>query len=183
MSRPTQQLPESEAVKLVKLREAGPNALPKLRARVAVLRDAGWSLAAVGAPLNANRSTTRMWQTSAKPDDVAASIKELGACAQAPVRRGASKVVRLFPDVPENEREELAALATQARLVRGHTPEDAPARVAAQEFEKRIRAHKERGVPVKRMAEIVGITHRAIAARIDRAEKREAASRKLKKAS
>lgn len=185
MSRPTQQLPAGEAAKLTKLREAGPNALPKLRARVAALRDAGWSLAAVGAPLNANRSTTRMWQTSAKDEDVAAIVKELGACPVAPARRSNVKVVRLFPDVPEDEREELAELAAQARLVRGHTPKDAPARKAADKFEKKLRAYKDRGVPVKRMAEIVGITHRAIAARIDRAEKRDAelAAAKLKKAS
>lgn len=181
MSRPTQQLPEGEAAKLVKLREAGPNALPKLRARVAALRDAGWSLAAVGAPLNANRSTTRMWQTSAKPEDVAKIVKELGECASAPVRRGNLKVVRLFPDVPEEERDELVELATLARLVRGHTPEDSPARIAAQKFEAKLRFYKTRGVPVKRLAEIVGITHRAIAARINRADDRDAL--KLKKAS
>lgn len=175
VSRPTQQLPEGEAAKLTKLREAGPNALPKLRARVAALRDAGWSLAAVGAPLNANRSTTRMWQLSAKPEDVTAIVKELGVCTPAPVKRGSVKVVRLFPDVPEDEREELCVLAEQARMVRGHTPENAPARIAARKFEKKLREYKKRGVPVKRMAEIIGITHHAVSARIDRAEARDAA--------
>lgn len=111
-----------------------------------------------------------MWQTSAKPDDVTESVKEYGTPAAAPPRRSAAKVVRLYPDVPKGERAELKRLAEQARLVRGHTPPDAPARKAAAEFERRLKAYKARGVPVKRMAEIIGITHHAVAARIERSQ-------------
>lgn len=172
MSRPTQDIPELEARKLVELREAGPNSLPQLRARVAALREAGWSLAAVGKPLNANRSTTRMWQTSAKPEDVAASIKELGRPPIAPVRRSTSKVVRLYPDVPEEERGHLVELATSARRIRGWTPPESQQRKDAAEFEESLRRYNKRGVPLKRMAEHIGVTHRAIAARLERSDEK-----------
>lgn len=170
MTRATQDLPELEAKKLIELREAGPNALPQLRARVALLRDAGWSLAAVGKPLGANRSTTRMWQTSAKPEDVNASVKLHGAPDTAPPRRNTTKVVRLYPDVPETERDELIRLATSARRIRGWTAVDSKERRDAAEFERRIREYKKRGVPVKRIAEHIGVTHHAIAARLERAD-------------
>lgn len=171
MSRPTAELPELEAKKLRELREAGPNALPQLRARVAALRSAGWSLAAVGRPLNANRSTTRMWQLSAKPEDVTATLKA-DAPAPAPVRTGSAKVVRLYPDVPASERAELTRLATSARRIRGWTAPDSQERLDAAEFEKRLRAYNKRGVPLKRMAEHIGVTHRAIAARLERADEK-----------
>src|SRR5688572_33258205 len=70
MTRQTNTLPTDEAARLVALREAGPSQLPALRGRVKALREAGWSLAAIGAPLGANRSTTRMWELGAKTEDV-----------------------------------------------------------------------------------------------------------------
>lgn len=173
MSRPTQELPEREAKVLRELREAGANALPALRARVSLLRDAGWSLAAVGAPLGANRSTTRMWQTSAKPEDVKRCVKQYGKPDAAPPRRSAAKVVRLYPDVPEADRAKLVKLAESARRVRGWTPQDAQERKDADSFEKLLRKyHEDRGVPMKRLAEHIGVTHRAIAARLERADER-----------
>jgi hypothetical protein len=173
VSRPTQKLPEREAEVLRELREAGANALPLLRARVFLLRDGGWSLAAVGAPLGANRSTTRMWQTSAKPEDVKRCLKQHGKPTVAPPRSKTAKVVRLYPDVPEADRAKLVKLAESARRVRGWTPQDAPERKDASEFEKLLRMyHEERGVPMKRLAEHIGVTHRAIAARLERADER-----------
>jgi hypothetical protein len=172
LSRPTQELPEQEARLLRELRQAGPAALPQLRARVAALREAGWALATVGAPVGANRSTTRMWELTAKPADVRKNVKEHGKPPAAPPKVRTMKVVRLYPDVPEAERAELVKLAAQARLVRGHTPQNSPARRAAEEFERRICAYHKRGVPLKRIAEHVGVTHRAIAARLERVEEK-----------
>jgi hypothetical protein len=170
LSRPTQELPEREAQALKKLREAGPSALPQLRAYVALLRDAGWPLSAVGKPLGANRSTTRMWQVAALPIDMELARTKYGAPSAAPPRRSTVKVVRMYPDVPQEEREELKALAAQARLVRGHTAADAPTRQAADEFERRLREYHKRGVPLKRIAEYIGVTHRAVAARLERSD-------------
>jgi len=173
MSRATQELPEAEAQKLLELRASGTSALPQLRARVAALREAGWSLAAVGTPLGANRSTTRMWQMSAKPEDVAATVKAQPP-TPAPVRATHMRVIRLYPDVPAAERQELVRLAESARKIRGWTEANAKERKDAAEFEKRIRTYNTRGVPLKKIAEHIGVTHRAVAARLERADEKVA---------
>ena len=158
-------LPQDEQDLLRKLRNDGD--LPLLRARVALLRDAGWTLAAIGAPLEANRSTTRMWEYAATSDDAtkAKAIAPVPECERTP--RGA-RVIRMYPDVPPSKREELRSLADQARNVRGWTPNDAPSRQAADELGKRLVAYDKKGVPLKRLAEHMGVTHRAVAARIER---------------
>lgn len=166
MTRELPQLPQEEADRLVALRAAGPNGLPALRARVAALRAAGWSLAAVGAPMGANRSTTRMWQLGAADGDAAASAEET-PIPRPPTRQNLTSV-RLYPDVPPAERDDLIRLAESARQVRGWTPQDAPTRQDAAEFERRLREYVSRGVPLKRIADHVGVTHRAIAARLER---------------
>jgi hypothetical protein len=175
MTRSTNQLSASEADLLRKLREAGPSGLPMLRGRVAALREAGWTLAAVGEPLNANRSTTKMWQLSAKPEDVTAA-RELAPIETAPKREQPFKVVRLYPDVPAHDLPELHRLADSARRVRGWASEDSPQRQDAKEFEKKLQVYVERGVPIKRIADHLGVTHRAIAARLERSAARAKAS-------
>lgn len=164
MTRNLPALPQEEVRRLQELRESG--SLPALRARVAVLREAGWSLAAVGAPLGANRSTTRMWQLGAVAEDVETS-RQANPAPRLP-RRAPAPVARLFPDVPLDERDELIRLAESARQVRGWTPQDAKTRTDKAEFERRLREYVSRGVPLKRLADHIGVTHRAIAARLER---------------
>ena len=166
MTRQTAILPEAEAARLITLREAGPSQLPALRGRVKALRNANWSLAAIGAPLGANRSTTRMWELGAKPEDVTTASNV--PVPTGPVKTRAVKLVRLYPDVPDGERPELARLADSARRVRGWTPADSQARKDALELERLLEVYVNRGVPLKRIAEHLGVTHRAIAARLER---------------
>lgn len=173
MQRTPKELPQLEAKKLVELREAGPSALPQLRARVAALRSAGWSLAAVGAPLGANRSTTRMWQMSALPADVKKTVKDAPP-TPVPAPANAVKVVRKYPEVPTAERDELIRLAESARKIRGWTAPESTQRKDAAEFEHRIRTYNARGVPIKRIADTIGVTHHAIAARLQRASQKVA---------
>jgi hypothetical protein len=118
-----------------------------------------------------------MWQTSAKSEDLKKCVKDHGKPLPAPPRKSAVKVVRMYPDVPEAERAKLVKLWESARSVRGWTPQGSPARQNAREFERLLRLyHEERGVPMKRLAEHIGVTHRAIAARLERAEAREMAA-------
>lgn len=166
MTKQTNTLPEDEAKRLVSLREAGPLQLPALRGRVKALRQAGWSLAAIGTPLGANRSTTRMWELVAKDEDVATASTE--PVPPSPEKNTAIKTVRLYPDVPAAERQELIKLADSARRVRGWTPADSEARKDAKELERRLEIYDKRGVPKKRIAEHLGVTHRAVAARLER---------------
>lgn len=171
MTRQTSTLPEDEAKRLVALREAGPSHLPALRGRVKALREAGWSLAAVGAPLGANRSTTRMWELGAKTEDVTTAREN--PVPPGPVKNSTIKLVRLYPDVPPSEREELIRLADSARRVRGWTPQDAEARKDAKLLEEKLEIYTSRGVPLKRIAEHLGVTHRAIAARLERSRAKQ----------
>lgn len=166
----TRELPQSEQDLLKKLREEGN--LPILRARVALLRDSGWTLAAIGAPLEANRSTARMWEYAAISDDYekAKEVAPVPVFERAP--KGA-RAIRKYPDVPADERESLRELANKARSVRGWTPDDAESRIAANELGQRLLTYDAKGVPLKRLAEHMGVTHRAVAARIERAQEKE----------
>lgn len=174
MTEMNKDLPENEATLLRDLRAGGTATLPALRARVAALRDAGWTLVAVGRPLGANRSTTRMWQLTAKPEDVE-EVKKAGV-PHAPLKIAPARTIRLYPDVPPAELAELQRLAESARTVRGSTPQDSQARKDAREFEAKLQHYVERGVPMKRLAERLGVTHRAVAARLERAKVREMAA-------
>lgn len=167
------ELPETEQALLKKLRADGD--LPLLRARVALLRDAGWTLAAIGAPLEANRSTTRMWEYAAISDDYD-KVKEFASVPVFDRAPKGVKVIRKYRDVPAPERDALRDLANKARSVRGWTPDDAESRKAANELESRLLAYDAKGVPLKRLAEHMGVTHRAVAARIERAEAKQAVS-------
>lgn len=162
-------LPESETAILIQL---STESLPLLRARVRLLREAGWTLAQVGAPLGKNRSTTSMWQKSALDEHLEAA-REKGPVPEAPRKEDASRVVNLFPDVPKSRRAELYELASKARKVRGWMAENDEARIAAAKLEVLLENYHELGVPYKRLAEYMGVTHRAVAARLERVAARK----------
>lgn len=167
-TRPTEPLPDSEQALLKTLHE---ESLPLLRARVKLLRQAGWTLAQVGAPLGKNRSTTRMWEQAALDEH----LQDAGLLMHVPypsVKPAGQRVVRLYPDVPLDQRAELHEIATVARTVRGWMKPDDPARVAAQRLEEMLHQFVRMGVPYKRIADHMGVTHRAVAARLERAAER-----------
>lgn len=162
MPRTVPELPQEEQDKLRKVREAGD--LVALRQRVLALRQAKWPLRAIGDPLGAPRSTVRMWETNA---DKSGNLPKVPECVRAQRDRG-EKTVRLRMDVPPEDRGRLRVLAVEARQVRGRTPKDAPARVAANELDKLIETYIGRNIPVKRIAEHMGVTPRAVTARFER---------------
>lgn len=161
MARSVAVLPEDEQQKL---REDRENSLEALYQRVYALRQAQWPLRAIGEAVDAPRSTVRMWELKADPKADAPTVPE---CPRAEQQRG-ERTVRLRLDVPAAEREELRTLAEQARTVRGRTPKDHPARKAADKLDKMIETYISRNVPVKRIANHMGVTPRAVAARYER---------------
>jgi len=162
MSRTIAILPLEEQKRLRAVRES--EDLPALRQRVLALRNAKWPLRAIGDPLGAPRSTVRMWEQAADPNGELPVVAE---CPRAERERG-ERTVRLRMDVPPDERDKLRDLATAARQVRGRTPKDAPARIAANELDELIQQYIDRNVPVKRIAEHMGVTPRAVTARHER---------------
>lgn len=162
MSRSLTQLPIEEQDTLKALREA--NDLPALRQRVLALRLAKWPLRAIGDPLDTPRSTVRMWEMGA---DKSGDIPSVPECERAKRDRG-ERVVRLRMDVPPEDRDRLKALAESARTVRGRTPKDAPARKDADVLDELIDQYIDRNVPVKRIANYMDVTPRAVTARHER---------------
>jgi hypothetical protein len=154
------QLPEDEGALLRSLRETDRRLF---LIRVRALIDAGWPLRAVGEPFNTGRSTVRAWKLAATE----ATNKDLEALPSVPTR-SRLKVVRLRPDVPEEERDHLVELAQQARSVNRWTPPTAPERRASQELNELLQLYVNRGVPIRTLADRLGVTYRAVVARLER---------------
>lgn len=167
MPRSVIELPPDEQEKLRTLRAA--DDLPALRQYVLALRKARWPLRAIGDPLDAPRSTVRMWEKGANPD---ASLPDVPECARAQRDRG-ERVANLRMDVPPDERQRLRQLAEEARNVRAKTPKTAAPRIAADKLDGLIAEYISRDVPVKRIADHMGVTPRAVAARYERHQERK----------
>lgn len=153
-------LPDDEGALLQRLRETDRR---RFLIRVRALVDSGWPLRAVGEPLGAGRSTVRSWKMAAAD----ANMNDLADLPPVP-GRARLHVVRLRPDVPEEEREHLIELAQSARSVNRWTPADAPERKASQELNELLAKYVERGVPVRTLANRLGVTYRAVVARLER---------------
>lgn len=166
MPRAVVTLPEDEQRKLREVRQSGD--LNELRQRVLALRQKMWPLRAIGDPLDAPRSTVRMWELSADPSLPTPDVPE---CHRA-IRERGEKVTHLRLDVPVSRREELKELASKAKLLRGYTPADSPVRLASNQLDALIAELVAHHVPVKRIAEHMGVTPRAVTARYERFQER-----------
>lgn len=164
MTRHNVELPEAEKDILRRFRHA--DDLPGLRTRVYALRKNKWPLRAIGDAVGAPRSTVRMWELSASDLDDN-ELPKVPECPRAAKARG-ERVVRMRLDVPPGDREELQRLAASAKLVRSRTPKESPARKDAEKLDQMIERYIARGVPVKRIADRMGVTPRAVTARHNR---------------
>lgn len=159
-------LPEDEGALLQRLRASDRR---RFLIRVRALVDSGWPLRAVGEPLGTGRSTVRAWKVAS--ENIDATDHDLDELPPVPTRLRA-KVVRLRPDVPEEERAHLTELAQQARTVNRWTPAEAPERLASRELNELLARYVARGVPVRTLASRLGVTYRAVVARLERQESR-----------
>lgn len=158
-------LPDSEAALLQSLRATDRR---RFLIRVRALIHAGWPLRAVGEPFSTGRSTVRAWKLAAGE----ATNQDLEALPPVPTR-SRLKVVRLRPDVPQEEREHLLELAQQARSVNRWTPPTAPERRASQELNELLQLYVSRGVSIRTLADHLGVTYRAVVARLERQQQNE----------
>jgi hypothetical protein len=110
-----------------------------------------------------------MWEKGADPE---APVPEVPECVRAQRDRG-ERVVNFRMDVPPDERKMIRELAEEARMVRAKTPKTAPARIAADKLDAMIVEYIDRDVPVKRIADHMGVTPRAVAARYGRHQTRK----------
>lgn len=169
-SKVNAKLPHDEAERLRELRRSpDPQAL---YVRALALLSAGWPLRAVGEPLGVTRVGVRSWKLTAQknPDLVERATHEENVPRLPVFARGsATRATRIYPRVPAAELERLRELAPLVRTIRGGTPADSPARAAAREYEALIYHNiVDRGVPAMHVARELGVTRRAIVARVER---------------
>lgn len=164
-------LPQSEVDRLRALRELEDQS--ELKARVIALREAGWPLRAIGDPLEVTRVGVRSWQIGAMEDDkIVKRSQELDDVPAVPLtaRGSGVRARRVYPKIPEQDGIRMRELAQQVRSIRAGTPQDSPARKAAEEYEQLLRKYVSRGVPAQHIAREAGVTRRAIVARLEKAD-------------
>jgi hypothetical protein len=176
-------LPQAEAQYLQSLHTT--NDMPALRSRTRALREAGWTLRAIGEPLGAPRSTVRSWENHPDAEKPHSTILDnqpplptppgirpapfiSSSSSNSHAHTAAYAKVRALPlDVPEHDQQRIAQLAPLARRVRGGTPPSSPYRQAKQELNDLLAYYADRRVPVQRLAELAGVTYRAMKVRLD----------------
>jgi hypothetical protein len=131
----------------------------KLRARR--LFEAGWTLAAIGAPIGRPRSTIRFWVNS---------VPELKASSDrlVPQPEDRSYVPKRpkSPGISETQVGRLAYLAPIARLYRAKLAETHSSTIANREMTALSKTLHQSGVPIQEIASAAGITYRAMYRRV-----------------
>jgi len=157
MRRPArnQALPHDEAQHLQELRGTA----LKLRARR--LYEVGWTLSAIGAPINRSRSTIRFWVNN---------VPELKAGSTRPVPTPEDKTYKrkrpLSPGITPEQVNRIAYLAPIARTYRAKFPKSHPATQANEELTALAKRLHKAGVPIQQIADVAGVTYRAMYRRV-----------------
>jgi hypothetical protein len=132
--------------------------LPQLKARCYCLYQAGWTLSAIGEPLNRARSTVRSWVLSGpypEQSDIPQPVDKTYV-RKRPVSPGIS---------PENMRR-LKALAPMARKYRARFPENHSATIANTSLSALTQELHSQGVSIQELADATGVTYRAMYRRV-----------------
>ena len=155
-------LPASAAHRLVGLYAAtatDPHGNVDFDNYVATLRQAGWTLAAIAAPLNITRERIRQRADHGTVDhDLVVPIR--------PRPEGRRK--KFWPRISERGKAEMADLQRQASLVRGPTPVDHPHRAASERLAELMADAKLRGVRDRDIAAAAGVSVSAVRLRLAR---------------
>jgi hypothetical protein len=166
-------IPEDEVARLRALREN--RDLPALRSRILALRNAGWTLAGIGAPFGVPYSTVRAWERAATPATHPVPHDDVPTPARPPRQPGhVIRIRKVRPDVPIAERDRLRELSENARILRRTTSPNHPAWADQRVLEDLLSTYIERGVQTASLARYCGVSNRAIAARMERAAVRTA---------
>jgi hypothetical protein len=149
-----QSLPPEEQAHLLSL--AGtPQAL---KARAYCLYQAGWTLSAIGEPLQKARSTVRSWVLSGpypQQDDV-----------PLPENKEYVRKRPVSPGIDQPTRDHLQTLAPIARRYRSKLPLSHSATQANRELTNLVQELHEAGVSIQELADATGVTYRAMYRRV-----------------
>lgn len=157
MRRPArnQPLPPEEASHLQGLKGL------ELKLRARALYEQGWTLSAIGAPINRSRSTVRFWVTST-PQVSPRSSKELPT----PIDKSYKRKRPVSPGISPAELETIRELAPIARTYRARLPRDHRATKANEELTSICKRLHKAGVPIQQIADAAGVTYRAMYRRV-----------------
>jgi hypothetical protein len=164
-------LPESATNTLQRLREESEK---DFFGAIISLRNANWPYRAIGEAFGVTRAAARSWYVRAldDPEAVAASEKFFAPSLPLSARGSDAKVKRLKPTVAPADRDRIRSLTVRASTVRRWTPPNDPSRAAAQELESLIYHYvKNFNVSPGELAKYAGVSRRAVAQRLEKAEK------------
>lgn len=149
-----QPLPEEEVTHLRQLLDHP----VELKARCYSLYQAGWTLSAIGIPLDRARSTIRSWITSGPypfQDDIPLPLNK-----QYVRRRPRS------PGIDSATRDKLSTIAPLARRYRSRFPDSHSATIANRELTTLTQRLHSQGVSIQELADATGVTYRAMYRRV-----------------
>jgi IS30 family transposase len=137
-------------------------------AMIVSLRRNRWPLRAIAEALDVSRSIVNIWETKLEDRTKVPVSEEVPPTINEQVKPLYS---RYTIDIDEGA--ELARLTQIAANVRRFTDPHAPARLAAIELEDRLLVHRRAGASLQQLALVCNVSRRAIAQRLEKAEKRE----------
>jgi|GEM_PF-3157151 hypothetical protein len=164
-----QDLPEDFAATLRDLhaqacQPGGADASERLNALLALAREHGWTLAALARSLGVSREAVRQrasrGELRADTPAVPSPPKRPTPMPKPPKRQR----LKVRPEVAERLRE----MNRIARTVNGATPADHPARKVSVELSAMLNSLVEQGVSKYHLAQVLGVSHGAIIARLAR---------------
>lgn len=150
-----QSLPQDEAEYLRTLQAT------ELKLRARRLFEAGWTLAAIGTPIDRPRSTVRFWVNNV-PNLTPKSDRPI------PTPEDRSYVPKRpkSPGISAHDRTSLATLAPVARTYRARLPQSHRATIANIQMTELSKTLHSAGVPIQEIADAAGVTYRAMYRRV-----------------
>lgn len=134
----------------------------QLKARAKALYAQGWTLSAIGAPLNRSRSTIRFWIQNAPdlhPTNDHPTLPQ-------PQDRSYQRKRPPSPGIPQTAQHQIQTLAPKARNYRARLPQHHPSTQANQELTHLCQSLHQTGVPIQELATAAGVTYRAMYRRV-----------------
>lgn len=151
-------LPKETADKLVALKGKNPD---EFHALIKALRNEGWPLRAIAAPLSVSRTAIMDWDKKCPHDAALPKVPELPLPEPKDRVNSAKKYT-----LSDGEAKRLKELTEDASKVRRYTDQNAPSRQAARELEELLIEYSTRGISRTQLAIYCGVSDSAIKQRL-----------------
>jgi hypothetical protein len=152
------ELPKKTATKLVALKGKNPD---EFHALIKALRNEGWPLRAIAAPLAVSRTAVMDWEKKCPQDAELPEVPEVPL----PEPKDRTNISKKY-FLSEGEITKLKTLADSASKVRRYTDQNATSRLDALELEKLLIEYSNRGLSRTQLARYCGVSDSAIKQRL-----------------